>query len=157
MGEASLVLGYLDVLIWPLLVLMVSLVAARLVVRGLSRRPGQPAFRVDVPWVARGGANRLTSALEDSEWLASLAGSPPPNPAVHLQQAVRITPTAYRESARQVRESLQRGRVVILDLAGADEDIAARLIDFCSAITLATNGVLQQLSSTVLLLTPHSD
>ncbi|HEX6359211.1 cell division protein SepF [Actinophytocola sp.] len=134
-----------------------SLVAASLVTRAFRHRLEQPSLHVNVPWVSRDGTSRLTAALEDAEWLASLAGNPPPNPAVHLQQAARINPTNYRESARQVRESLQRGHVVLLDLAGADEDTAVRLIDFCSAITLALNGVIQQLSSTVLLLTPHSD
>jgi hypothetical protein len=153
----DLVLDYVEVLIWPLLVLVMSLIAARLIARRLPRRTEQRVLRADVPWVGRDGPNRLVTALEDAEWLASLVANPPPNPAVHLQQAARINPTSYRESARQVRESLQRGHVVLVDLASADEDTAARLIDFCSAITLALHGVIQQLSSTVLLLTPHSD
>ncbi|MEV0703182.1 cell division protein SepF [Saccharopolyspora sp. NPDC050389] len=157
MGEANLVLSYVEVLIWPLLVIALALIAARLIARGFPRNPERPALRADVAWVRQDDATRVTTAHEDSDWLASLGGSPPPNPAVHLQQAVRVSPSTYRESARQVHESLQRGRVVILDLAGTDESTAARLIDFCSAITLASRGVLQQLSSTVLLITPHSD
>jgi SepF-like predicted cell division protein (DUF552 family) len=157
MGEASLVLDYITVLIWPILVMTTVLVAARIFSRALQRRPTQATLKADVPWIRQDGAAKLTAAFEDSEWLATLSGSPPPNPAVHLQQAVHLSPSTYRESARQITESLQHGRVVILDLAGTSEDIALRLIDFCSATSLASRGVIQQLSSTVLLVTPHSD
>nr|WP_281400903.1 cell division protein SepF [Amycolatopsis umgeniensis] len=71
-----------------------------------------------------------------------------------MQQAVRITPSVYRESTRQVVDNLQAGRVVILDLAASEHETAARLIDFCSAFTLATRGLMQQLTSTVIVLTP---
>lgn len=157
MTEPTVVLDYVQVLIWPLLLFGVSLVAARLVSRVVPRRAEQPPLRANVQGAFRDGATRLTAALEDSDWLAALGSSPPPNAAVHLQQAARVNPSTYRESARQIHESLRHGRVVILDLASTDEQVAARLIDFCSATMLASNGVLQQLASTVLILTPHSD
>ncbi|MBA8927521.1 FtsZ-interacting cell division protein YlmF [Kutzneria viridogrisea] len=156
MDEANLVLDYIKVLVWPLLLIALALVAAWLFSTRTPNHAQHTPLRADLPRARSEDTMRLTAALEDSEWLASLYASPPPDPAVHLQQAVRINPVSYREAARQIRDSLHDGRLVILDFAGADEELAARLIDFCSATTLATRGLLQQISSTVLLVTPHS-
>jgi hypothetical protein len=139
-----------------LVVTVVLLVSVRLVGRRIPSHADTLTVRADVPgWNAT--APRLKAAVEDSEWLAALSGNPPPNPTVQLQDAIRINPLAYRESAKNIREGLGLGRVVILDFAGTDEETAARLVDFCSAMTLASGGVLQQLSSTVLILTPQVD
>ncbi|WP_410666070.1 cell division protein SepF [Amycolatopsis sp. lyj-84] len=122
----------------------------------MRKRDERPALRAGIAWAEHAGTTPLAAALEDSEWLARLGGNLPPNPAVQLQQAVRLSPSAYRESTREVVENLRAGRVVILDLATSEHETAARLIDFCSAFTLATRGLMQQLTSTVLVLTPPS-
>ncbi|HWO64086.1 MAG TPA: cell division protein SepF [Umezawaea sp.] len=156
MIEANLILDFVKVLIWPLLIIALSLIAAQYFPRSPSQQVQHAELRANLPRTRVDDSTRLTAALEDAESLASLYASPPPDPAVHLQQAVSICPVSYRESARQIRESLQSGRLVILDLAGVDEELAARLVDFCSATTIASRGLLQQISSTVLLVTPHS-
>jgi FtsZ-interacting cell division protein YlmF len=46
--------------------------------------------------------------------------------------------------------------VVVLDLAGTTPETAARLIDYCSGFTRAARSLVQQLSSTVLVLTPQA-
>jgi SepF-like predicted cell division protein (DUF552 family) len=154
--EANIALSYVQVLVWPLSALLALLIATRFI-RGNPRRQGErPVLRSNVPWVGGDGATSLTAALEDSQWLASTSGAQPPSAAVHLQQAVHIGPSSYREAAREISESLTAGRVVVLDLAGTTPETAARLIDYCSGFTRATRSLVQQLSSTVLVLTPQT-
>lgn len=156
MLEANIALDYVRVLVWPLSAILALLIAARFVGETRRRQPSRPPLRSPAPWVGADAASSVTAALEDLEWLASASGSLPPSAAVHLQQAVHIGPSSYREAAREISESLLAGRVVVLDLAGAAPETAARLIDYCSGFTRATRSLVQQLSSTVLVLTPQA-
>ncbi|WP_410659611.1 cell division protein SepF [Amycolatopsis sp. lyj-112] len=147
-------LEFIKTLIWPTfaavaLLLVLTFFSHRFPVRKPVSQG--PSSRLPVP----DDPERFSQSLQDAEWLASLESEPPPDPVVHLAQAVRVNPSTFRESAQQVRESFRVGRVVILDLAGTEESTAVRLVDFCSAMTLTSRGTLHRLSSTVLLLTPR--
>ncbi|MGW5723501.1 cell division protein SepF [Amycolatopsis sp. NPDC003865] len=156
MPEANIVLDYVQVLVWPLSALLALLMAARFLRENTRRTDDRPVLRSDVSWVGPDGTSSLDAALQDSEWLAATGGGRPPGAAVHLQQAVRVNPASYREAAREIAESLLAGRVVVLDLAGTTPETAARLIDYCSGFTRAARSLVQQLSSTVLVLTPQA-
>lgn len=147
-------LEFIRILVWPTfavvtLVLVLTFLRRWFPARTPAAQP--PVSRLQVP----DDPERFSQSLQDAEWLASLESEPPPDPVVHLAQAVRVNPSTFREAAQQVRESFRAGRVVILDLAGTEETIAVRLVDFCSAMTLTARGTLHRLSSTVLLLTPR--
>ncbi|WP_417999976.1 cell division protein SepF [Kibdelosporangium phytohabitans] len=86
----------------------------------------------------RDKARLAAVSVKEAEHLASLESAQPPDPVVHLQQAVRIKPTTHRESAHQICENYRSGHVVIVDLASTDEVTAARLGDFCSGMITAS-------------------
>jgi SepF-like predicted cell division protein (DUF552 family) len=154
---ANLVLAYIQALVWPVLVVVALLLGATLFVRWLPRPASTSAPMQVLPGggVGTSGAGRVAAVMADAEELASLEAGLPVDPVVHLQQAVRLTPSGYRDAARQISEHFRAGHVVIVDLATVEENVASRLVDFCSGTTLGSRGLFYQVSSTVLLLTPR--
>ncbi|WP_442860952.1 cell division protein SepF [Amycolatopsis sp. CA-230715] len=153
-GRSFVTLGFVDALAWPTFALVALLLALRFLSRRfptLESSSQEPPPRVPAPR----DQQKIAQSLDDAEWLASIEAEPPPDPVVHLTQAVHVAPSTFRESAQQVRESFRIGRVVILDIAATEESTAVRLVDFCGAMVLASRGTLHRLSSTVLLLTPR--
>ena len=66
-----------------------------------------------------------------------------------------IKPTSV-EDAREITETLDDGRTVILNLEGLDLEIAQRIIDFTSGATYIIKGNLQKISNYIFLVTPPS-
>lgn len=74
--------------------------------------------------------------------------------AVSMEVCV-IKPTSV-EDAREITETLDDGRTVILNLEGLDLEIAQRIIDFTSGATYIIKGNLQKISNYIFLVTPPS-
>lgn len=159
MATANVVLSYIEALIWPILVI-VALVFILPVVARWGRTPtSEPVPAASPVWPASGspGGSSLVSALEDAEGLSSFEATSPGDPLVHLQQAVQVSSSNYREAAQKILESYRAGRVVIVDLSTTKGTVSVRLIDFCSAMTLISRGSFFQISSTALVLTPRTE
>jgi cell division inhibitor SepF len=58
--------------------------------------------------------------------------------------------------AQSVADEFKRSKPVILNLQGADRELAKRLIDFASGLTYALNGGMQRIAERVFLLTPRN-
>jgi hypothetical protein len=56
--------------------------------------------------------------------------------------------------AKQLGEQARDGRAVLIDLTGADERNANRLLDFAAGVALGLRGHLERVTSRVFLLTP---
>lgn len=74
-------------------------------------------------------------------------------PAGNGMEVCVIKPTSM-EDAREITETLLANRTVVLNLEGADVDIAQRIIDFTSGSCYAINGNLQKISKYILIITP---
>ena len=66
-----------------------------------------------------------------------------------------IKPTSI-EDAREISDTLNSGRAVILNLEGLQMDIAQRIIDFTSGSCYSTGGNLQKISQYIFISTPES-
>jgi len=64
-----------------------------------------------------------------------------------------LDPVSF-DDAQEVGDRLKSGQPVILNLQGADRELARRLIDFSSGLCYATNGSLSKVADQVFLLTP---
>ena len=76
-----------------------------------------------------------------------------PGPAsvrVHL-----VVPHSFQD-AQQIADRFKDGIPVILNLQGAEQDLAKRLIDFASGLTYALDGGMQRVADKVFLLTPRN-
>jgi cell division inhibitor SepF len=69
---------------------------------------------------------------------------------VHL-----VIPRSFND-AQQVADKFKADVPVILNLQGADTDLAKRLIDFCSGLTYAFDGGMQRIGEKIFLLTPKN-
>lgn len=111
----------------------------------------------------RQNVRRLPSATEPDPWASEEA--PPsrreqrpsrlrsvtaPSPAkVHL-----VVPRTFND-AKQIADRFKAQMPVILNLQGAETDLAKRLIDFASGLTYALDGSMQRVADKVFLLTPR--
>ncbi len=69
---------------------------------------------------------------------------------VHL-----VVPKNFND-AQQVADRFKDSIPVILNLQGADTDLAKRLIDFASGLTYALDGGMQRIADKVFMLTPRN-
>ncbi|MEU8566842.1 cell division protein SepF [Streptomyces pathocidini] len=60
----------------------------------------------------------------------------------------------YFGDARDVAENLIGQVPVLLDLSGADSDVAKRVLDFSSGVVFGLNAAMHRVDSNVFLLTP---
>lgn len=73
-----------------------------------------------------------------------------PQVQVHL-----VLPRSFND-AQQIADKFKQSIPVILNLQGADQELAKRLIDFTSGLTYALNGGMQRVADKVFLLTPRN-
>jgi cell division inhibitor SepF len=69
---------------------------------------------------------------------------------VHL-----VVPKSFND-AQQIADKFKDSIPVILNLQGADTDLAKRLIDFASGLTYALDGGMQRIADKVFMLTPQN-
>lgn len=72
----------------------------------------------------------------------------PPLAAIH-----RAGPKRFNE-AREIGERFREGVPVIMNLQGADDAVARRMVDFAAGLVFGLEGKLEQVASRVYLLTP---
>jgi cell division inhibitor SepF len=64
-----------------------------------------------------------------------------------------VQPTSF-EDAMDIGSSFKQGLPVIMNLGGADRDLARRLIDFASGVVFALEGSMERVAPQVYLITP---
>ena len=65
----------------------------------------------------------------------------------------RAEPKRFNE-AREIGERFKQGIAVIMNLQGADDGVARRLVDFASGLVFGHDGKIEMVASRVYLLTP---
>ena len=65
----------------------------------------------------------------------------------------RAEPKRFNE-AREIGERYRQGIPVIMNLQGADDSVARRLVDFASGLVFGLDGKIEMVASRVYLLTP---
>ncbi len=97
--------------------------------------------------------------------------SPPMSPSSHLgtprPQVVRPIPVAANakpqvvtpgsfNAAQELADTFKGNQPVIMNLQGADRDLARRLIDFASGLCYGVGGQMEKVANQVYLLTPNN-
>lgn len=98
------------------------------------------------------GAVRPVSAASAGRDVGSrTSGSVRQVPAAPRLQVVE--PVAFNE-AQLVGDHFKAGQPVAMDLAGADRELARRLIDFCSGLCYGLGGQMERVSGHIYLIVP---
>lgn len=69
-------------------------------------------------------------------------------PRVHL-----VTPSAFND-AQEVGDKFREGYSVLMNLQGANPELARRLVDFASGLAYGLSGAMQPVAEKVFLITP---
>jgi cell division inhibitor SepF len=106
------------------------------------------------------------AAEQETSTLRTLPGPAPAEPASPKPRAVvrpvpaavsakphTVTPTSFNH-AQEVADKFKISQPVILNLQGADRDLARRLIDFSSGLCYGLGGHMEKVAHQVYLLTP---
>lgn len=70
-------------------------------------------------------------------------------------QVVLVKPEAFEEAAA-IADNLNERRTVVLNLEGANRDIARRLLDFLSGVAYANNGKIKRVANSTYIITPYN-
>lgn len=65
-----------------------------------------------------------------------------------------VNPTSFND-AQHIADRYKAGQIVIVNLQGADRDLARRLIDFCSGVCYGLTGQMEKVAHQVYLLSPR--
>jgi cell division inhibitor SepF len=76
-----------------------------------------------------------------------------PGRGPNLASIHRAEPKRFNE-AREIGERFRHGIPVIMNLQGADDAVARRLVDFASGLVFGLDGKIEMVASRVYLLTP---
>ena len=88
-----------------------------------------------------------TQFLEAAPRRLALAGP------LHIEFAF-VAPQTFEE-AQQIADHFKAERPVVVNLHGCPQDLARRLVDFCSGLIYALEGRLRFIGDDVVLLAPH--
>ncbi|HET6795485.1 MAG TPA: cell division protein SepF [Acidimicrobiales bacterium] len=78
-------------------------------------------------------------------------------PITPLQGAkVHVVAPGQFPDAQEIGDRLKASQPVIVNLQGADRELARRMIDFCSGATYALGGSMDKVAEQVFLLTPSN-
>jgi cell division inhibitor SepF len=127
-------------------------------------RRGAPSPPVQVPDIPEPSAIGAVRAIRtvDSPDLGPSAIVPTPRPQVVRPIPVAsnakphvVTPISFNE-AQEVADKFKGNQPVIMNLQGADRDLARRLIDFASGLCYGVGGQMEKVANQVYLLTPSN-
>jgi hypothetical protein len=147
----------LAVAVWgpSLIILLTVLIAVWLVLRASKRGliGGSVSTANFIAPTSR-RFDELSIALESATKLNAYNVHAASDPSVHLGSARRFTPLDFQNSVGEIMEHFREGRVVSIDLGKMDGREAARLVDFCSGMTVMDSGWIFRVTDSVIVLTP---
>jgi cell division inhibitor SepF len=99
--------------------------------------------------VRRLGRAEMSGAMERPDAMVrTMPSGRPAAVSIH-----RAEPKRFNE-AREIGERYRQGVPVIMNLQGADDAVARRLVDFASGLVFGLDGKIEMVASRVYLLTP---
>ena len=116
------------------------------VVRTMPSRPTFPSRDFD-PSQARRSAER------DDSGVAPRPQRSGGSPSRGAGEPSAVTPRRF-DQAQEVADRFKEGQSVIMNLEGADREVARRLIDFASGLCYALDGSMEKVAYGVYLLNP---
>ncbi len=120
------------------------------VVRTLPSRPTFPSRDFD-PSQARRSAERADRDESNMNMRPTRSVAP-------ARQSTPAEPAAIRprrfDQAQEVADKYKEGQPVIMNLEGADREVARRLIDFASGLCYGLDGAMEKVANGVYLLKP---
>jgi cell division inhibitor SepF len=96
---------------------------------------------------------RATPIDDGPPAMDSLGPTVRPMPSPARTRPHVVSPTSF-DDAMDIGNAFKQGLPVIMNLGGADRDLARRLIDFASGVVFAREGSMERVAPQVYLITP---
>jgi cell division inhibitor SepF len=134
------------------------------VVRTLPSRPTFPSRDFDPSQARRAAADRAErdraerdraerDRAERDEANVQVRGNRPPSRPPAPSEPATVRPRRF-DQAQEVADKFKEGQPVIMNLEGADREVARRLIDFASGLCYGLDGSMEKVANGVYLLKP---
>jgi cell division inhibitor SepF len=114
----------------------------------LDEGPDAPGARADTAPVRRLSRTEVPTADRPDAIVRTMPATRAATAAIH-----RAEPRRFNE-AREIGERFRQGIPVIMNLQGAEDTVARRLVDFASGLVFGLDGKIEMVASRVYLLTP---
>ena len=126
--------------------------------RPRSRRPvAAPVYDYEELGISGGGAGVVSAPPSGDQRgkVLNLANAASSTPMPQRYQVVIVTPERF-DAVTEIAESLRAKNAVLLNLEGASQDVARRLVDFLSGCAFALDGKIKKVASRAYLITPFN-
>ncbi|GAA0901375.1 cell division protein SepF [Streptomyces thermoalcalitolerans] len=87
-------------------------------------------------------------------WPSAADHHAPPEAETEMRRRFVVLRVNVFADAREVAETLMAGVPVLLDLTGAENDVAKRVLDFSTGVVFGLNSGMHRVDRNVFLLTP---
>jgi cell division inhibitor SepF len=114
----------------------------------LDEGPDAPGTRADTAPVRRLSRSEAPTIDRPDAIVRTMPAARAGTSAIH-----RADPRRFNE-AREIGERFRQGIPVIMNLQGAEDTVARRLVDFASGLVFGLDGKIEMVASRVYLLTP---
>lgn len=126
--------------------------------RSRSRRPqSAPVYDYEELGIRGGGAGVMSPQMVGDQRgkVLNIAPAPVSAPAPQQHQVVIVAPERF-DSVTEIAESLRARNAVLLNLEGASQEVARRLVDFLSGCAFALDGKIKKVANRAYLITPFT-
>ncbi|WP_460772065.1 cell division protein SepF [Nocardiopsis nanhaiensis] len=96
----------------------------------------------------------LERSLASAEEMNSHSAIMGQEPDVRIGKILHYSPRDYQSAIGEVSMRFRENRVLSIDLKGMSPRQAARLVDFCSGMAVASRGWIYRVTDQVVILTP---
>lgn len=123
--------------------------------RASQKREEEGTSREIVPTLFE-SPEELERSLSSAEKMNSHSAIMGQEPEVRIGKILHYSPRDYQSAIGEVSMRFREGRVLSIDLKGMSPRQAARMVDFCSGMAVASRGWIYRVTDQVVILTPPS-
>jgi FtsZ-interacting cell division protein YlmF len=115
---------------------------------------GEPVNGHDVTDEQWAGLAQVVPLRGRDAWPSAVGHRPPPEAETEMRRRFVVLRVNVFADARDVAETLMAGVPVLLDLSGAESEVAKRVLDFSTGVVFGLASGMHRVDRNVFLLTP---
>ncbi|MBE3001265.1 cell division protein SepF [Nocardiopsis sp. HNM0947] len=100
------------------------------------------------------GLSRVEISLSSAEKMNSYSAVYGHEPDIRLGKVLRYSPRGYQSAVGEISMRFREAKVVSIDVGKMTPCDAARLIDFCSGMAVASRGWFYRVTDQVVMISP---
>lgn len=139
---------------WFLVLAAVLIFSAVIFVLYVTQKREAPSSSSEVIRAVFDSPGELEGSLDSAERMNAYSAVLGQEPDVRLGRVVRYSPREYQSAVNEISTQFRGGKVISIDLGNMSFRQAARLVDFCSGMAVASRGWIYRVTDQVVMLAP---